>query len=76
MQKIDWHIADQKLSDIIRHHSRVDVYLILNIVAPLRLRLRNGERTVRLYNQIMNLRTGRIPVKVPAQKADPETFII
>ena len=58
MHKIDWHKADEKLSTIIRQKSPVDVYVVLNIIAPLRLRLRNGERSVRLYNEIMNLRTG------------------
>ncbi len=58
MKKLNWHIAEAKLAALIREHSRVDVYVVLNIIAPLRLRLHNGERSVRLYNQIMNLRPG------------------
>jgi hypothetical protein len=56
MKRLDWKTAANKLDRLIRHHHPMDVYLIINLVAPLRLRLRNGERSARLYNEIMNLR--------------------
>lgn len=68
---LDWHRAERKLDNIIRNHKPADVYLVLNIVAPLRLRLRNGERSLRLFNQIMNLHVC-IPSRTVAPGFTPE----
>ncbi len=61
MKRLDWKKAAQKVERLIRRHHPADIYLVLNLVAPLRQRLRNGERTARLYNEIMNLRITTTP---------------
>ena len=52
---MDWHSAEAKLNNILNESKPEDIYLVLNVVAPLRNRLNNGERSVRLYKEIMNI---------------------
>jgi hypothetical protein len=56
VNKINWKMAEERLNCIMNNHGTVDKYLILNVIAPLRQRLYSGERTINLYNEIMNLR--------------------
>ena len=56
MNKISWKIAEERLNFIMNNHGKVDKYLILNVIAPLRQRLYSGERTLNLYKEIMNIR--------------------
>ena len=56
MNKISWKMAEERLNFIMRSHGKVDKYLLLNVIAPLRQRLYSGERTLSLYKEIMNIR--------------------
>lgn len=53
---LDWKQAEEALDALVGKNSLVDIYVRLNVVAPLRERYRNGERTVRLYKEIMSVR--------------------
>ena len=53
---LDWKEAENVLKALTSGNSLVDIYVRLNVVAPLRERYYNGERTVKLYNEIMNAR--------------------
>ena len=55
MVLLNWHSAEAKLNNILKERNPADIYLVLNVVAPLRNRLYNGERTLRLYKEIMNI---------------------
>lgn len=56
MSMLNWNNVEAKLKVLLNNKNPLDVYLVLNIVVPLRERFYNGERTMRLYNEIMNLR--------------------
>ena len=56
MGTLDWKIAEERLNSMLSGMSNVDVYFLVNIVAPLKTRLINGNRSLRLYNEIMNIR--------------------
>lgn len=55
MRISDWQKALDKLNFIMGKHSKLDAYLIFNVVAPLRRRLLNGEHSITLYKEIMEL---------------------
>lgn len=63
MSGLDWNKVEAKLKALMESKNPVDVYLKLNIVAPLRDRFYNGERSVRLYNEVMNI---RVRMQTPA----------
>ncbi len=56
MRRLDWKKAEAKLQRMLTLQDGGDIYLVLNVVAPLRTRFFNGERTARLYNEIMQYR--------------------
>jgi hypothetical protein len=56
MSLLEWKQAEAKLKRLLNQTNALDIYLILNIVVPLRERYYNGERSLRLYNEIMNFR--------------------
>jgi len=71
---IDWKKAEKKLERMMASTSELDVYLIINIVAPLSNRYHNNhERSVRLYNAIMGIRFNSLakdePQKMKLQKS-------
>ena len=74
METFDWKTAEEKLKSLMGEGSRLDVYTVTNVLVPLRNRLHNGERTVRLYNRIMNLNARALmdgtvfPRRVPREK--------
>ena len=53
---LDWKKAEEALKALTGKNSLVDIYIRVNIVAPLRERYYNGERSARLYKEIMNVR--------------------
>ena len=55
MEKLDWNEIEQKLETMLGKESLFDVYLMFNVIAPLRQRYFNGERSRRLYNEIMRI---------------------
>jgi hypothetical protein len=57
MPPLDWKEAEAKLNRIVDTYSPIDACVVINVVAPLRLRLHNGERTVKLYKQIKRLQS-------------------
>jgi hypothetical protein len=67
MSLLEWKKAEDKLRRLINNTNPLDVYLILNIVVPLRERFYNGERSLRLYNEIMNFRMPS-PTEEPKQQ--------
>ncbi len=54
--KLDWGKAEKKLKAMLGRQAVLDIYMMLNVVAPLRDRYYNGERTLKLYNEIMSIR--------------------
>lgn len=56
MGTLDWKLAEQRLNSMLTGVRDVDIYFVMNIVAPLKNRFYNGERSLRLYNEIMNIR--------------------
>ncbi len=74
METFDWNIAEEKLKSLMGEGSKLDPYMAMNILVPLRNRLDSGERTVRLYNRIMNLNARALmdgtvfPRRVPREK--------
>ncbi|MBI1807736.1 MAG: hypothetical protein HYR76_11870 [Ignavibacteria bacterium] len=56
MGTLDWKLAEGRLNSMLSGVRDVDIYFVMNIIAPLKNRFYNGERTVRLYNEIMNIR--------------------
>jgi hypothetical protein len=65
MSLLEWKRAEDKLKALLNNTNPLDIYLILNIVVPLRERYYNGERSLRLYNEIMNF---RMPAPVQESK--------
>ena len=51
----DWQKATDKLDLIMRNESKIDPYVLFNIVAPLRKRYYNGDRSRHLYSEILRL---------------------
>jgi hypothetical protein len=51
----DWQKAIDKLNFIMKNQSEIDPYVLFNIVAPLRKRLYNGDRSMHLYGEILRL---------------------
>ncbi len=51
----DWQKALDKLNSIMAKQSKHDAYVTFNVVAPLRRRLLNGEHSITLYREIMEL---------------------
>lgn len=60
MSALDWKRAEEKLSRLTAIFQKVDIYVVLNMLAPLRTRFYNGERSARLYNEIMSLQLERV----------------
>jgi hypothetical protein len=56
MSTPDWKKAENKLERMMAATSNLDIYLILNVVAPLNHRYHNNhERSKKLYNAIMGI---------------------
>ena len=55
MNMIDWKVAEEKLKSLMGEGSKLDVYMVINVLRPLRNRFLRGERSLRLYNLIMKL---------------------
>ncbi|HUL43414.1 MAG TPA: hypothetical protein VLY03_03560 [Bacteroidota bacterium] len=72
MSGLDWNKVEAKLKALMDNTNPVDVYLKLNIVAPLRDRFYNGERSLRLYNEVMNIRVrSQQPSTPPPARSTP-----
>ncbi|HEV8538475.1 MAG TPA: hypothetical protein VGR15_06065 [Bacteroidota bacterium] len=52
----DWKLAEQRLSSLLEGIDDADRYYVINMVARLRTRFMNGERSLRLHNEIMTAR--------------------
>ena len=55
MNMIDWKVTEEKLKSLMGEGSKLDVYMVINVLRPLRNRFLRGERSLRLYNLIMKL---------------------
>lgn len=55
MNNNEWKKALDKLNFIMGNHSKLDGYVVFNVVAPLRRRLLSGEHSLNLYREIMRL---------------------
>jgi hypothetical protein len=55
MNNKEWNKALDKLNFIMGNHSKLDAYVVFNVVAPLRRRLLSGEHSLNLYREIMRL---------------------
>jgi len=60
MGTIDWNVANERLKSLMGGKSKLDVYMAANILIPLRHKYDRGERSLRLYNRIMNLSVDRL----------------
>jgi len=80
MSTIDWKVADGKLRSLMGGKSKLDVYMVANILIPLRHKYDRGERSVRLYNTIMSLDTRALmegivfPRREPSAQLEQTTF--
>ncbi|MBI1805016.1 MAG: hypothetical protein HY033_03960 [Ignavibacteriae bacterium] len=73
MSMIHWKLADEKLRALMGGRSKLDVYMAMNILVPLRNRLHNGKRSLRLYNEIMRLRVGELMEESRTPQGTPAT---
>ena len=80
METFDWKIAEEKLKSLMGGGSKLDPYMAMNILVPLRNRLDSGERSVRLYNRIMSLNARALmdgtvfPRRAPSEKSPQPTL--
>ena len=71
MSALDWKMAENKLERMMASTSELDVYLILNIIAPLNHRYHNNhERSAKLYNAIMGIPFRALGKKTPRYAKD------
>jgi hypothetical protein len=56
MALVNWRAAERRLQHLSQTVALYDVYWAFNIIAPLRNRYFSGERSLRLYKEIMGTR--------------------
>ena len=68
MKRLDWKLAEQRMNSTLNSVMETDICFVMNIIAPLKTRYLNGERSLRLYNEMMNLGLNFVKTKAVALK--------